>query len=67
SVRGARLKGCEEAILLKLFEDPSRPGTRNVTLRLAFRSDDRTLALEEVNRERDRLMEMLNEKFGVRK
>lgn len=67
AVREARLADCEEAILLKLFEDPARPGTRNVTLRLAFRASDRTLSLEEVNRERDRLMAILNEKFGVTK
>ena len=67
AVRGAGLAGFEEAILLKLFEDPGRPGTRNVTLRLAFRAGDRTLSLDEVNRERDRLMAVLNEKFGATK
>ena len=35
------------------------------TVRLTFRSADRTLAQEEVNHERDRLAEALREKFGV--
>jgi phenylalanyl-tRNA synthetase beta chain len=65
AVREARLANCEETILLKLFEDPNRPGTRNVTLRLGFRAQARTLSQEEVNRERDKLLGILNEKFGV--
>ena len=35
------------------------------TLRLTFRSADRTLSQEEVNRERDRLVEALRSKYGV--
>ena len=35
------------------------------TLRLTFRSADRTLSQEEVNRERDRLVEALKSRFGV--
>jgi phenylalanyl-tRNA synthetase beta subunit len=35
------------------------------TLRLMFRSPDRTLEQDEVNRERDRLAAALREKFGV--
>jgi phenylalanyl-tRNA synthetase beta subunit len=35
------------------------------TLRLMFRSPDRTLEQDEVNRERDRLAAALREKFDV--
>jgi phenylalanyl-tRNA synthetase beta chain len=35
------------------------------TLRLTFRAADRTLSQEEVNRERDRLVEALKSRFGV--
>jgi phenylalanyl-tRNA synthetase beta subunit len=35
------------------------------TLRLTFRSPDRTLEQEEVNRERDRLAEALRQKLGI--
>ncbi len=65
TVRDARLENCESAVLSKLFEDPAPPVTRNFTVRLSFRARDRTLSQEEVNRERDRLLEMLKEKFGV--
>ena len=41
------------------------PGRTKTTLRLTFRSGERTLSQEEVNRERDRLVEALKEKFGV--
>jgi phenylalanyl-tRNA synthetase beta chain len=41
------------------------PEEVKTTLRLTFRSADRTLAQEEVNRERDRLAAALTEKFGV--
>jgi phenylalanyl-tRNA synthetase beta chain len=41
------------------------PGRTKTTVRLTFRSADRTLSQEEVNRERDRLVEALKQKFGV--
>ncbi len=55
----------EEMILLKLYVDPNRPEIRNVTVRPTFRAPDRTLSQEEVNRERDRLIETWQQKFGV--
>ena len=65
ALRSARPAHLEEAILLKLYVDPNRPEIRNVTLRLTFRAPDRTLSQEEVNRERDRLIETWQQKFGV--
>ena len=64
AVRGAHLALFESLRLLELYEDPARPGIRHVTFRLTFRAPDRTLSQEEVNRERDRLFEILKQKFG---
>ena len=66
AIAAARLAHLEEAVLLKLYVDPARPESRNVTVRLTFRAPDRTLSQEEVNRERDRLMETWQQKFGVK-
>jgi len=66
AVADARLAQLEEAILLQIYVDPDHPGLRHVTLRLTFRAADRTLSQEEVNRERDRLFEVLNQEFGER-
>ncbi|HYK43240.1 MAG TPA: hypothetical protein VE007_12695, partial [Thermoanaerobaculia bacterium] len=41
------------------------PGRTKTTVRLTFRAAERTLSQEEVNRERDRLVEALKAKFGV--
>jgi phenylalanyl-tRNA synthetase beta chain len=60
----AGLADREEASLVGLYPDPKRPGTRNVTVKLRFRAPDRTLAQDEVNRERDRLLDQLKEKLG---
>ncbi len=60
-----RLEHLEEAVLLGIYVDPKRPEVRNVTVRLGFRAPDRTLSREEVNRERDRLIEIWKQKFGV--
>ncbi|HET9794594.1 MAG TPA: hypothetical protein VFS34_09040, partial [Thermoanaerobaculia bacterium] len=63
-IAAARLDHLEETVLLKLYVDPNRPEIRNVTVRLGFRAPDRTLSREEVNRERDRLIEIWKQKFG---
>ena len=65
AVLDARLENCDSASLSRLFEDPARAGTRNFTVRIGFQANDRTLSQEEVNRERDRLMQILNERFGA--
>lgn len=67
SVDGAELAHLEEVLLLKIYEDPARPGLRHLSFRLVFRASDRTLSQEEVNRERDRLFEVLKQKFGEQK
>ena len=41
------------------------PDRTKTTIRLTFRSPDRTLSQEEVNRERDRLARALADRFGV--
>jgi phenylalanyl-tRNA synthetase beta chain len=65
AIASERLEHLEEAVLLGIYVDPNRPGIRNVTVRLGFRAPDRTLSQEEVNRERDRLIETWKQKFGV--
>ena len=65
-VKESRLAHLEDLALLKIYVDPGRPDTRHVTLRLTFRASDRTLSQEEVNRERDRLFEVLKQEFGER-
>ncbi len=57
----------EELMLVGLYPDPKRPGTRNVTVKLRFRAPDRTLSQDEVNRERDRLLDHLKVKLGETK
>lgn len=44
---------------------PEAPARTKTTIRLTFRSPDRTLSQEEVNRERDRIAKRLAERFGV--
>ncbi|HWC65526.1 MAG TPA: phenylalanine--tRNA ligase subunit beta, partial [Thermoanaerobaculia bacterium] len=64
TIARSRLAHLEEAELLKLYVDPARPETRNITVRLTFRAADRTLSQQEVNSERDRLIETWQQKFG---
>jgi len=66
AIAAERLEHLEEAVLLGIYVDPNRPEIRNVTVRLGFRAPDRTLSQEEVNRERDRLIETWKQKFGVK-
>lgn len=48
------------------WEGPATgPERTKTTVRLTFRSPERTLSQEEVNRERDRLAEALRSRFGV--
>jgi phenylalanyl-tRNA synthetase beta chain len=65
-VAGQGLAGLEDFRVTDRWEGAGvAPGRTKTTLRLTFRSADRTLSQEEVNRERDRLVEALKEKFGV--
>ncbi|HEY6146936.1 MAG TPA: phenylalanine--tRNA ligase beta subunit-related protein, partial [Thermoanaerobaculia bacterium] len=65
-VREQRPAGLERFRVTDRWEGAGvAPGRTKTTLRLTFRSAERTLSQEEVNRERDRLVEALKEKFGV--
>jgi phenylalanyl-tRNA synthetase beta chain len=64
--RSLRLANLESLKLLDRYESSALPeGQVKTTLRVMFRSPDRTLEQDEVNRERDRLAAALREKFGV--
>lgn len=64
--RGLAPANLESLKLLDRYEGPGvAEGSVKTTLRLTFRSSDRTLEQEEVNRERDRLAEALRLKLGV--
>ncbi|MDQ6893751.1 MAG: phenylalanine--tRNA ligase subunit beta [Acidobacteriota bacterium] len=60
------LAGLEDFRVMDRWEGAGvAPGRTKTTLRLTFRSGERTLSQEEVNRERDRLVEALKSRFGV--
>jgi phenylalanyl-tRNA synthetase beta chain len=60
------LAGVEDFRVLDRWEGAGvAPDRTKTTVRLTFRSSERTLSQEEVNRERDRLVAALKEKFGV--
>jgi phenylalanyl-tRNA synthetase beta chain len=65
----ARDLGLANLESLRLFDRYSGPGVPDghvkTTVRLTFRSADRTLGQDEVNAERDRLASALREKFGA--
>lgn len=64
--RGLALASLESFSLLDRYEGAGvAEGEVKTTVRLTFRSPDRTLEQEEVNRERDRLATALRERFGV--
>ncbi|HEV8610456.1 MAG TPA: phenylalanine--tRNA ligase subunit beta [Thermoanaerobaculia bacterium] len=64
--RSLSLANLESLKLLDRYEGPGvADGEVKSTLRLTFRSPERTLEQEEVNRERDRLAEALRQKFGI--
>jgi phenylalanyl-tRNA synthetase beta chain len=64
--RGLALSDLESLKLLDRYEGPGvAEGQVKTTIRLAFRSPERTLEQDAVNRERDRLAQALREKFGV--
>jgi phenylalanyl-tRNA synthetase beta chain len=64
--RGLSLANLESLKLLDRYEGPGvAEGEVKTTLRLTFRSPERTLEQEEVNAERNRLAEALRQKFGA--
>jgi phenylalanyl-tRNA synthetase beta chain len=64
--RSLSLANLESLKLLDRYEGPGvADGEVKSTLRLTFRSPERTLEQEEVNAERDRLAAALRERFGV--
>ncbi len=65
-VRERALSGLESFEVMDRYRGP-RPGEGPVktTIRLIFRSGERTLSQEEVNREKDRLAADLRDRFGV--
>nr|MDQ5873634.1 hypothetical protein [Acidobacteriota bacterium] len=67
--RFARELGLANLESFRLFDRYSGPGVPEgevkTTVRLTFRSSERTLEQEDVNSERDRLAAALREKFGV--
>lgn len=58
----------ERVVLYDLFQDPDKlpPGTKSLTFRIWYRSQEGSLTDQAVNLEQDRLLEGLRENFGVR-
>lgn len=64
-VRGLKLPTLQEIVLVDLFE-PEHSQGRNMTFRLTFRHADRTLKDAEVDKERNRIADSLEQHLGVR-
>lgn len=65
-IREQGLAHIESLRLLDRYEaEPNAASTVKTTVRITFRSMERTLAQEEVNRERDRLAQALRDRMGV--
>ena len=65
-VRGRRLANLESFLCLDRYEGPGvEAGSVKTTLRLTFRSAERTLEQEEVNREVRRLADELSSRPGI--
>ncbi|MEO8433138.1 MAG: phenylalanine--tRNA ligase subunit beta [Acidobacteriota bacterium] len=65
-LRAGEWKGLESFDVIDRYQGPTPgEGPLKTTVRLVFRSGERTLSQEEVNRERDRLAADLRERFGV--
>jgi len=60
------LEQVRRVMLVYIYEGERVPeGQRSVTLRLEYRSDDRTLRDEEVDELHSRIVNTLGEKFGA--
>jgi phenylalanyl-tRNA synthetase beta chain len=65
-IRDEQLENCRDAKLVDVYEGANLPeGKRSVTLRMEYRSDERTLRDEEVDEMHARLVQALEEKFGA--
>jgi phenylalanyl-tRNA synthetase beta chain len=66
-IRDEQVENCRAAKLVDVYEGANLPeGKRSVTLRLEYRSDERTLRDEEVDEMHARLVQALEEKFGAK-
>jgi phenylalanyl-tRNA synthetase beta chain len=66
TVAGQRLENCRDAKLVDVYEGASLPeGKRSMTLRMEYRSDERTLRDEEVDEMHALLVQALEERFGA--
>jgi phenylalanyl-tRNA synthetase beta chain len=67
TVRKQQLRQCREAKLVDVYEGASLPeGKRSVTLRLEYRSDERTLRDEEVDEMHARVVSALEKSFDAK-
>jgi phenylalanyl-tRNA synthetase beta chain len=65
-VRAEGPANCRDAKLVDVYEGSSLPeGKRSVTLRIEYRSDERTLRDDEVDEMHTRLVQSLADKFGA--
>jgi phenylalanyl-tRNA synthetase beta chain len=65
-VRVENVEHCRDARLVDVYEGANLPeGKRSVTLRMEYRSDERTLRDEEVDEMHTRLVRALEEEFGA--
>jgi phenylalanyl-tRNA synthetase beta chain len=65
-IHDEQLENCRDAKLVDVYEGANLPeGKRSVTLRMEYRSDERTLRDEEVDEMHTRLVQALEEKFGA--
>jgi phenylalanyl-tRNA synthetase beta chain len=66
TVAGQRLENCRDAKLVDVYEGANLPeGKRSVTLRMEYRSDERTLRDQEVDEMHALLVQALEERFGA--
>lgn len=65
-IRDEQVENCRDAKLVDVYEGANLPeGKRSVTLRIEYRSEERTLRDEEVDEMHARLVQALEEKLGA--
>jgi phenylalanyl-tRNA synthetase beta chain len=66
AIRDEEIRECRQALLVGTFEGANIPADkRSITLRLEYRSDERTLTDEEVEEHHAKLASSLLEKFSA--
>jgi phenylalanyl-tRNA synthetase beta chain len=66
AIRAEEIRECRQAMLVGTYEGANiPPDKRSITLRLEYRSDDRTLTDEEVEERHAKLTSSLLEKFSA--